>query len=194
MSTLLSIIIPIRQGGNPAPTLTSLARSTFQDFEIVCSWDHAGNANAARNAGFRLSSAPFVLFSDDDIAWEPDALARLISTLEAHPEASYVYGSYVMHGRVQCDRPFDPVALRRQNYISTMSVIRRDAFPGFDEGLRRLQDYDLWLTMLAAGHVGVYCGAQIFSTRVRNGITYAPDAIPYEEALRVVHRKHGIGR
>jgi hypothetical protein len=97
-----------------------------------------------------------------------------------------------MGGRVQCDREFDAAALRRQNYISTMSVIRRDAFPGFDESLRRLQDYDLWLTMLAAGHVGVYCGAEVFSTLVRNGITYAPDAQPYEEALRIVRRKHGL--
>lgn len=74
-----------------------------------------------------------------------------------------------------------------------MSVIRRSGFPGFDESLRRLQDYDLWLTMLGRGQRGVYCGAEVFSTLVRNGITYAPDAQPYEEALRVVRRKHGIG-
>lgn len=194
MSPSLSIIIPIRQGGNPAITLTSLAASTFQDFEIICSWDHGGNANAARNAGFRLSSAPYVLFSDDDIRWHPGALARLIRTLEDNPGAAYAYGSYVMGGRVQCDRPFDGARLRRGNYISTMSVIRREAFPGFDESLRRLQDWDLWLTMLGRGHVGVYCGAEIFTTLVRNGITYAPDAMPYELAEAVVKAKHGITR
>lgn len=194
--SLVSIIIPIRQGGNPEITLTSLSRSDFQDFEIICSWDRAvngtGNANAARNAGFRLSSAPFVLFSDDDINWHPGALARLYRTLEENPGAAYAYGSYSMGGRVFCDRPFDGERLKRGNYISTMSLIRRSVFPGFDESLRRLQDYDLWLTMLGRGHVGVYCGAEIFTTAVRNGITYAPDAQPYAEALAAVHRKHGI--
>lgn len=193
MSPSLSIIIPIRQGGNPAPTLTSLAASKFQDFEIICSWDHAGNANAARNAGFRLASAPLVLFSDDDITWKPDALARLVSTLGDNPDAAYAYGSYTMGGRTFCDRPFDGQRLRRGNYISTMSVIRREAFPGFDESLRRLQDYDLWLTMLGRGHVGVYCGAEIFTTAVRNGITYAPDSMPFDQAQRIVWAKHGIG-
>lgn len=193
MTPKLSIIIPVREGGSPVTTLRSLAASTFRDFEVIVSWDHGGGACAARNAGFRLASAPLVLFSDDDITWMPDGIQRLVSALEANPDAAYSYGAYVMHGRVQCDRDFDPKALRRQNYISTMSVIRREAFPGFDEDLRRLQDYDLWLTMLAAGHHGVYAGpGVIFSTKVRNGITYAPDAQPYETALQIVRRKHGI--
>jgi glycosyltransferase involved in cell wall biosynthesis len=191
-SPKLSVVIPVRESASPETTLRSLARQTFRDFEVIVSWDHGRGANAARNAGFRLATAPLILFSDDDITWYPDGIARLVNALEANPGAAYAYGAYRMGGRVQCDREFDAAALRRQNYISTMSVIRRDAFPGFDESLRRLQDYDLWLTMLAAGHVGVYCGAEVFSTLVRNGITYAPDAQPYEEALRIVRRKHGL--
>lgn len=189
---MLSVIIPIREGGSPEPTLRSLAQQTFRDFEIICSWDHGHGANAARNAGFRRAGGSLLLFSDDDITWQTDALARLVSTLEEHPESAYAYGAYSMGGRVQCDREWDAAALRRSNFVSTMSVIRRVAFPGFDESLRRLQDYDLWLTMLTAGHSGVYCGGFVFSTRMRNGITYSPDSISYEEALRVVHRKHGI--
>lgn len=189
---LLSIIIPIRENGTPEPTLRSLAQQTFRDFEIICSWDHGHGANAARNAGFRRANGSLLLFSDDDITWRPDALARLVSTLEAHPEAAYSYGAYTMGGRVQCGREWDAAALRRQNFVSTMSVIRREAFPGFDESLTRLQDYDLWLTMLAAGHRGVYCGGVVFSTQVRNGITYSPDSLPYPAALALVHQKHNI--
>lgn len=188
----LSIIIPIREGSKPDTTLQSLDRSTFRDFEVICSWDHGHGANAARNAGFRLAAGSLLLFSDDDIAWMPDALARLVSTLDAHPEASYSYGAYTMGARVQCDREWSAADLRRSNFVSTMSVIRREHFPGFDETLKRLQDYDLWLTMLAAGRTGVYCGATVFSTKVRDGITYAPDSITYSEALRLVHRKHGL--
>lgn len=188
----LSIIIPIREGGNPEVTLRSLERQTYRDFDIICAWDHGRGANHARNAGFRLTNTPLVLFSDDDIDWHPDALQRLVSTLKANPKASYSYGAYTMGGRVYCDRPFDAARLKRGNYISTMSVIRTEHFPGFDESIQRLQDYDVWLAMLAAGHVGVYCGAEIFTTKVRNGITYAPDSQTYEEAFEILRRKYGI--
>jgi glycosyltransferase involved in cell wall biosynthesis len=192
MQTGISVIIPVRDGGSPRVTLESLARQSFTDFEVIVSWDHGCGANAARNDGFRRSTRPLVLFSDDDIRWRPDALAILRSCLLAEPAAAYAYGAYSMDGRVQCDRVFDPVRLRRGNYISTMSLIRREAFPGWDESIRRLQDWDLWLTMLAAGRRGVYCGTVIFDTDKGNGITYGNDTISWEDANRTVRQKHGL--
>ena len=188
----LTIVIPLREGSSPETTLRSLARQTFSDFDIVVVQDEKGNANWARNCGFMSVRTPFVLFSDDDIDWYPDALHCLLETLHRNPQASYSYGAYVMDdGRIQCRQEFVPALLRARNYISTMSLLRTEDFLGFDEELQRLQDWDLWLTLLERGKVGVYCGCIIFATKLRPGITYG-GGIDYDVAERIVRNKHGI--
>ncbi len=188
----LTIVIPVRKGGSPETTLSSLAEQTYQDFEVIVSWDQKANANWARNRGAELAKLPLILFSDDDIRWEPTAIQLLVDTLNAHTEASYAFGSYEMDGKVQCCSPFSVEELRRHSCISTMSVIRRQDFPGFDEQLERLQDWDLFLTMLAAGHIGVSCGQQIFSTEKGDGITHGEGGMGWQEAADIVTRKHGL--
>ncbi len=188
----ISVVIPVREGGSPETTLRSLGRQAFRDFNVVVSWDKAANANWARNRGAESATVPYLLFSDDDIQWEPDALERLRDALIAHPDASYSYGAYTIGSWQQCNREFDPGRLRRANFISTMSLIRHDHFPGFDESIERLQDWDLWLTMLEHGNVGVYCGKTIFRTEEGHGISYGSGVPPYNDAVAIVKRKHGL--
>ncbi len=188
----VSVVIPVRKGGSPEITLRSLARQTFQDFEVIVSWDRENNANWARNRGAELATSALILFSDDDIAWEPDGLAVLVDTLERHPGASYAFGSYDMEGWVQCHQPFCAKRLQRGNYISTMSLVRRGHFVGFDEALRRAQDWDLWLSMLKLGRHGVQCGHLIFRTTKCDGISYGHDGPTWKEAAAVVREKHGL--
>jgi glycosyltransferase involved in cell wall biosynthesis len=186
----LTVVIPCRQPVDAAVTLRSLERQTFRDFEIITVVDVDGRgAPWARNTGFSQVKTEFVLFSDDDIDWEPDALETLLATLRAHPEASYAYGSYAMGDWIQCNREWNAGALRSGNYIPTMSLIRSVDFPGFDENIKRLQDWDLWLTMFEQGKTGVYCGKLTFRTKRRDGITYGKN-ISWEEAVRAVRKKH----
>lgn len=138
-----------------------------------------------------MANARYLLFCDDDIEWMPGAIAHLCRTLDENPWASYAYGAYEMGGKVQCDQPFDADRLRRGNFVSTMSVIRREAFPGFDESIPRLQDWDLWLSMLEQGKTGVQCGRLIFSTAVRDGIT-ENGPVTWRQARERVASKHGL--
>lgn len=188
---MLTVIIPVRAGGSPEITLRSLATSNFQEFDIVISHDQKSNANWARNRGFELAQSPFVLFSDDDVQWTPAGIGEMLYALKMHPEASYAYGAYEMGGRKFCNLPWDARRLQRQNFVSTMAVIRADHFPGFDESLQRLQDWDLWLTMLEAGHIGVWTEGLTFRTEVRDGITYN-GGIDYSTAEHIVKAKHGL--
>jgi glycosyltransferase involved in cell wall biosynthesis len=191
MSKALQIVIPVRKGGNAYTTLSSLGKSAFQDFDIVVVQDEWGNANMARNAG-ATGDSEFLLFSDDDIEWEPDGVGAMIDTLKENPDVSFAYGAYAMGGKTHCWEEWNPHILRMRNYISTMSVIRRSAFPGWDESLCRLQDWDLWLTMARLGRVGKQVAPRcfrIFSTGVRDGIT-RNGKVSYEEAYRIVKEKH----
>lgn len=194
MTPELSIIIPLRAGAKPTHTLHSLGLQTYQRFEVVLSQDEHGNANWARNRGFELVSphSKYLLFCDDDITWHPCALERMVGKLETARHAAYAYCGYRIGERVQCNREFSATVLRRQNFISTMSVIRRERFIGFDETVTRLQDWDMWLGMLSRGDVGVYCGEVLFETYMREGITYSPKSISYQDAVGIIMRKHGI--
>ncbi len=193
----ISVVIPVRQGGNPEITLRSLAQQESPPpFDVIVSHDESGfgdsrGANWARNRGAALCKSDFILFSDDDIEWESLALRRLFLALKQYPEASYAFGSYEMGGKGFCVKPFNGDTLRRYNIASTMALVRAERFPGFDESIARLQDWDLYLTMLARGWKGVHCGALTFRTGTRSGIT-VDGSIPYNEACDVIARKHGL--
>jgi glycosyltransferase involved in cell wall biosynthesis len=176
----ITIIVTKRLGESAKITLDSLANQTFKDFVIyeIEDTEYRG-APWARNEGFiRAPKNEFTLFSDNDIAWEPTALETLINALKDNPDAAYAYGSYEVEGVIGIgdSQDFDGAELVRRNYISTMSLIRTHLFNGFDETLGRLQDWDLWLSMLWDGYKGIYCGKKIFSTKVRDGISFGKNS------------------
>jgi glycosyltransferase involved in cell wall biosynthesis len=104
---LVSVIVPVRDGGDDLPSLlAALARQTLDpsSFEVIFSDDgsedgsierlDAGHGNlrvvvgprstsyAARNRGARVAEAPVLAFTDADCRPEPDWLARGLASLE----------------------------------------------------------------------------------------------------------------
>jgi hypothetical protein len=184
----VSVVVPVYNSSTTlARTLHSLMLQTWRDIEVVVVDDgsvddptkiarqfsstrfvrqgHAGAA-AARNFGFRQTKGEFVLFCDADVVLHPRMIERMVTTLRLKPRAAYAYGSFRFGWRTFDLSDFDAERLKQSNYISTMSLIRRQTFPGFDESLTRLQDWDLWLTMLERGHRGVWVPARLFSASV----------------------------
>jgi glycosyltransferase involved in cell wall biosynthesis len=167
-------------------------------------------APAARNEGARRTQAPHILFLDADAELVPDALAVMADTLEEHPDAAFAYADFLWGRRRFRARPFNVDELRRQNYIHTSSLLRRGAFPGFDETLTRFQDWDLWLTMAARGAKGVWIPRVLYRIEPRvhglsrwlpriayripwQRIGIVPREIRrYQEAEAVIRKKHGI--
>jgi len=184
-------VIPVRSGGDPTPSLETLKNQSFKNFEVIISRDPARRgASWARNRGAEAARAGQILFSDDDIRWYPDALQKLRDGLEADPGASWAWGSYYLDGHYILSRDhWDPDYLRIRNYISTNSLIRREHFPGFDEHLRRHQDWDLWLTMLELGRRGTYVG-DLFETTIKPGDISSGAEIDLAQSRRRVLAKH----
>lgn len=120
MSPQISIIIPAFNAETYLePTLDSVMAQTVPAWELLIVDDGSSDStaaiagryaerdqrvhflsqsnsgvSAARNFGF-MSSNPateFLIFLDADDVWEPGALAVLLSTLNAHPEAPAAYG------------------------------------------------------------------------------------------------------
>ncbi|MFH2063246.1 MAG: glycosyltransferase family A protein [bacterium] len=229
----ISVIIPAYQHARELPAcLQSIFAQTRQDFEVIVVNDGSTDGteeilgpymeridyvsqenrggNAARNRGFERSRGRLVLFCDADIVMRPDCLERMAKTLADNPEASYAYCSFRYGWKKFRFWPFDADRLRQLNYIHTTSLIRREHFPGFDESVRRLQDWDLWLTMLERGHRGVWIPEYLFRAIPHKGgiSTWLPGIVyrlpwrrfglrlgpveKFQAAERIIKKKHGL--
>jgi glycosyltransferase involved in cell wall biosynthesis len=174
--------------------------------EIIIN-DDIGSAPKKRNNGFKKSTQPYIFFCDDDIILPANYLQTLYKTLRNNEslknvKIGYVYTGYqgiVLHpeshpmkGNFKISSgPFDGNRLRRGNYISTMTLIKKEYFPMFDESLKRFQDWDIFLTMYQNGIQGVFISdIQFFAYYLDKGITTNTNS--EQEAYNVIARKHGL--
>lgn len=150
-------------------------KKRFNDLGILLSVIHQGNmgANHARNRGFSKSIGDFIIFLDADIKMKDDMLQKMFNKINESPHSSYVYSSFKFGFKTFELWPFSAKKLKQIPYIHTSSLIRRKHFPGFDEKIKKMQDWDLWLTMLSSGYRGVWISEVLFKIKTRaNGISY----------------------
>lgn len=209
----VSIIIPtFNHRRQLERCLKSIRKQTYQDREIIVvddgstddtsAWlkdqtdvrsirqSHRGAA-AARNAGAKLAPGDYLFFCDADVRLRRTAIADMVRVLEAQPNAAFTYPSFIWGWRWFRAQPFDQARLRQHNYISTMALVRTKVFPGFDESLERYQDWDLWLRLVADGHVGVPLPKTLFRvSRHKNEISHQAET--QAEALSRIRQKHHL--
>lgn len=182
-------VLPLIEANNPA--------------EIIVN-DNEGGAPKKRNDGYDKSTQPYLFFCDDDILLPADHLEKLYNDLKKTPKnIGYAYSGYhgiVLHPNTHPMRGnfkiptvnFNANALRRSNYISTMSLIKSRKFPRFDESLKRLQDWDVWLTMLAYGYEGkAVHNNEFFAYYLDEGITSNTNS--EKDGMIAIINKHKLG-
>jgi len=234
---LISIIIPVYNHANfLSKAVGSALSQTYRPLEIIIvndgSTDNFGEvikglerkirqedvsvkiinqenqgAPAARNHGFRESHGEYILFWDADTVAKPVMLTKMQSILADNPEVSYVYSGFKFGWKKFICQPFSAEKLKQVNYIDVGALIRRIDFPGFDEKLKRFQDWDLWLTMLEQGKQGVGISEILYQHLVdknRTPISYwLPKFIyklpwkskrvkAYEGAREIIKQKHNL--
>lgn len=148
---------------------------------------HQGAA-AARNFGYAKSSGEFVFFCDSDVIFLKNyALEKMIKVLQKNQNKAYCYSSFKYGWKTFKCGEFDQEKLKQNNYISTMSMIRRSALEKviksigwdpdfhqddkrgnkpFDKTLKRFQDWDLWLSFLEQGETGIWLPEILWQAQV----------------------------
>lgn len=184
---MISVIIPALNEGKVLPrTLDGIFAQTYKDIEVIYINDastdntddlirpyldrityikHDKNLDKqiSRNEGIAASHGEYIFVCDADIVMRHDCLEKMAHELFEHPECSYAYSSFKWEWKVFKSYPFDAERLRKMNYINTASLVRREHHPGFDSSIKKLQDWDVWLTMLVKGHIGIYIPEVLFS-------------------------------
>ena len=213
---LVSVVVPVRAGEGVDLTMGSLMQQTLQDFEahIIVDKDGQG-APWARNQGAACARGEYLLFSDADVQWVPDALECMVNTLAARLaleaalskmgqpprwRTAYAYGGKVILGAPGGDigplanAPWNYDELQQHNMVDTGALMLREAFTRWDEDLRRLQDWDLFLGMARYnGLRGQWVGKVLHTTPYRaHGISFNGSGLSYQEATAIVKRKHNL--
>lgn len=230
---MISIIIPVYNGEKTIiNTVKSIESQTYRDFEVIIVNDGSRDntrsvfekflesfkvennyyfinqenkgAPAARNKGFKESRGEYLFFCDADAVLKNDTLEKMVQVLESNQEVAYTYSSFYWGKKLFKLWPFDAEKLQKMPYIHTMSLIRRNAFPGWDESVKKLQDWDLWLTMLENGHQGFFIDEALFKIKPGGTISswlpafaykafpFLPSVKKYDQALKVIKDKHNL--
>jgi glycosyltransferase involved in cell wall biosynthesis len=173
--------------------------------------EHSG-APAARNFGWQKSSGEYVFFCDADVVFlKNDALEKMIKVLDENKNKAFCYSRFKFGWKKFSCYEFNAEELKKNNYISTMSLIRREWLQKlgekpWDESLKKFQDWDLWLSIVERGGEGILIPKYLWRARTGGMSKWLPgekfnfykflpwfkDVKKFEEAKKIVMEKHKL--
>lgn len=189
-------VIIVNDGSDDPITLEVLAGLVAEGFRVIDT-PNRGLA-AARNAGWRAGSAPFVLFLDSDNRIEPAFIPDALEVLEAHPDVAVVFGDKQEFGLRQGVVVQQVPSLLEElvgNRIDACAVVRRSVLvkeDGFDEAMREgYEDWEFWLRLMVKGQRMHRIPRVTFHYRVREGSLLGRTA---DERVRARIVRHLVNR
>ncbi len=206
-------VIVVNDGGQDVSDVVAQWRPLMA-IQYVRLPSNAGLARA-RNVGVRHASGDIICFLDDDDTMLAEHLqAGVRALIEGDVEAAYVHvavcDEFVAPGtaptasqvKAYYKAAFDPRLLFICNFIPVNAVFirRRSDIPlVFDEDLRHLEDWDLWLRLhVRSGYrfravpvtTTVYHRVPGFASMTSHALTSAEEALRFRETFRLIARRY----
>ena len=171
-------------------TLDLLARIQKTDSRVrMVRRQEAGHIVLATNDAIEIAVGELVVFLDHDDQLAPQALMRLVQTLNEKPEVDFIYSD---EDKLDADStrclPFfkpdwSPVLLWSQNYIGHIMCIRRgllNQIGRLHSGTQGSQDHDLMLRLASHGAKVEHLPEVLYHWQMHEGSTSASaDSKPY---------------
>lgn len=210
----ITVIIPAYQSAKTIDsTLKSIDQQNFSDYEIILVNDGSTDnlievlkkyadriliitqpnkgAASARNKGAARAKGKYLFFCDADIVLNHFCFEKMVRVLELNSFASFCYSSFLFGRHKFKALPYSVDRLKRFNYISTMSMLRRKDFIGFDESLKRFQDWDLWLRLAKLGKIGLAWPEYLFEAPLKKSGISGQNRTR-EQAVNIIKKKHNL--
>ena len=130
-----------------------------------------GGTASARNAGVKASSGKFIGFLDVDDSYLPEKTSLSVKILSSCPGIDIVYSDYITEWSdaehsLTMKSPYSLDRLLESCVISTNSFVKRSAIDrvgGFDESIKIIEDYDLWLRICGSGGMAKHIPTHLFT-------------------------------
>jgi len=152
--------------GSPDTPAIEAAIAPYRDRITYIAQENAG-PSAARNAGVGRARGELIAFLDGDDIWFPNYLSDQVARARADRGMAVIHADCEVIGdptaagmtsrqlnRSGGEASFAAIVTERYTITTSGAVIRRDWWEragGFDPGLRRSEDFDLWLRIAHAG-------------------------------------------
>lgn len=160
------------------------------------------NGAAARNTGIRASKGEYIAFLDDDDTWIKNKIEKQIDIFNKNPDVGLVttgvYYKYVKENITYTSIPNVNGDVSKEILISnciggTQVMVKKyilDKVGGFDEKLKALQDYELWIRVCQFTKVATVNSPCInyFNYRGTNQISQFTKN--YETSFNYISKKH----
>jgi glycosyltransferase involved in cell wall biosynthesis len=151
---------------------------------------------AARNAGFRVATTPYLIALDADDRLAPTALQTLRVPLDRDPQLGFSYGVAQFFGAWEGTLdfpPFDPYKLLYRHIVGSTTLMRQALFEqvgGFDPTFSAYEDWEFWVNAVGHDWRGEKIDAVTLMYR-RHGHTMYNDArARYRDWYRRLRDKH----
>lgn len=168
---------------------------------------------AARNAALRIATAPVLALLDSDDVWMRTYLAEQLRLLQQYPEIAVLSANALNRGGSHDGRPLRPSRsslpfvrltaldlILHEDAMCVLTIFRRevvDAIGGFDERLRRSEDYDFWIRAALAGFTVAFNPKPLARYRRRENGVSADESLMLDSIRTVLMRirdtYHGCG-
>lgn len=190
-------VVVVNDGSDDQATLQLLATLRAEGVRVIDRPN--GGLAAARNTGWRATTAPHVLFLDADNRVGPELLAKLAAAVMEDPKADVFFTDkreFGLREGVVRQHATDLPRLLVGNRIDACALVRRDLLErlgGYDEAMRDgYEDWELWIRAAAAGARFHHIPEPLFDYRVRSGslLSRADDPEVRARILRHVVDKH----
>jgi glycosyltransferase involved in cell wall biosynthesis len=153
----------------------------------------------ARNGGISDTTSDYILPLDADDRILPDYLARAVPILDQRLDVGFAgcyYRAFGEHNAEYRPDSYSLAALLLENTVPITSLFRRSCWEqvgGYSPEVA-IEDWDLWLSILEHGYLGVVIPEVLFEYRVRahsrNVDNQRPQA--YQRARSLLYDRHSI--
>ncbi|SFN78992.1 Glycosyl transferase family 2 [Pseudobutyrivibrio sp. UC1225] len=232
----VSIILPVYNGAEHVlDSIESIVNQTYDNWELIivndCSTDNtleicqciANNDSRIKvisnecnlklpntlNAGFREATGNYYTWTSDDNMYKPNAICKLVETLEKNPDAVMVYADYTNidvdgnilgEGKLQEPEKIVVGNVCGACFLYTADVAKRVG--EYDANLFLAEDYDYWMRIYRYGRV-IHITDNLYLYRRHAGsLTETKKASIKEQTYRAIEKnfmslytdakKHGL--